>query len=337
MPSLHEVRDLSVAILRNAPTAIPFIVGPPGAGKSDITHEVAEALDIPPERVLVVHINNHDVVDLTGVPSVDNRQTVFNPTEMFYQFKHGTGPGLIVIEEIAQASPHHQTWFAGFGLERKTPTFELDPQVRIMCTGNRQQDRSGSKPLLRQLANRLYEFEVEPSSDDWCSYAIDRGDIDAHAIAFIRMRPELLNNFDPAKSANPTSRSWTQLFTEVPTDLPLHLYQHAATSKVGEAGLEWVSARDLMSKMPSRDYVRMQPDTADVPTDPAVLYALSTALSMTVRVDALDRDLIYISRIPKEFQVLYINEVLRLHPEAQETSAFITWAVKNQDILLGGN
>jgi len=337
MPSINQTIAICTAILAKSPRAVPFLKGKPGMGKSDACLQIGDRLGIPKDRQLVVHVNNHDVVDFTGVPSVVNGQTVFNPTEMFYRFRKGTGAGLIVLEELPQSSTHHQTWAAGFTLERSTPTFELDPEVRIIVTGNRAEDKAGAKALLTHLSNRLYEFEMETSLDDWCEWAMGN-DVDHLGIAFLRLRPQLLNDFDPNRSVNPTQRAWTQLFKEVPNDLPTDLYLYAAQGKVGEgAAAEWVAARDLMTKMPSVDVIRMHPDNTEVPQEPAVKYAVATALSMTTTPDAFERDMQYVSRMPKEFQMVYVTDALRLHPTLIQTKQFIDWSIKNKDIFMGGN
>jgi hypothetical protein len=337
MPSINQVIEVCTSILAKSPRAVPFLKGKPGMGKSDACLQIGDALGIPKSRQLVVHVNNHDVVDFTGVPSVVDGQTRFNPTEMFYQFRKGTGKGLIVLEELPQSSTHHQTWAAGFMLERKTPTFELDDEVRIIVTGNRAEDKAGAKALLTHLSNRMYEFELETSLDDWCEWAIDN-DVDAMGIAFLRLRPQLLNDFDPNRAVNPTQRSWTQLFKEVPTELPTNLYMYAAEGKVGEgAAAEWVAARDLMQKMPSVDVIRMHPSNTEVPEEPAVKYAVATALSMTTTDESFDRDMVYVDRLPKEFQMVYVTDAIRLHPALIQTKTFIDWSLKNKDIFMGGN
>jgi hypothetical protein len=162
--------------------------------------------------------------------------------------------------------------------------------------------------------------------------------VDHMGIAFLRLRPQLLNDFDANRSVNPTQRSWTQLFKEVPQDMPTDLYMYAAQGKVGEgAAAEWVAARDLMNKMPSVDVIRLHPDKTEVPNEPAVQYAVATALSMTTQPDAFNRDMTYVSRMPKEFQMVYVTDALRLHPALQQTKDFIDWAIKNKDIFMGGN
>ena len=157
-------------------------------------------------------------------------------------------------------------------------------------------------------------------------------------IAFLRLRPELLNDFDPSRRSNPTQRSWTKLFKSVPDDLPTDLYLYACEGKVGEgAAAEWVAARDMMHKMPSIDAIRLKPDTMEVPEEPAVRFAVATALSMSTQADAFTRDMKYISRMPKEFQMVYVTDALRLHTDLAQTQDFIDWAIKNKDIFMGGN
>ena len=337
MPSINEVVSVATQILRKSPTAVPFFKGKPGMGKSDACVQIGHNLDIPEDRILIVHVNNHDVVDFTGVPSVTDGQTRFNPTEMFYKFREGTGAGLIVLEELPQSSTHHQTWAAGFLLERTTPSFKLDKDVRFLVTGNRVEDRAGAKQLLTHLSNRMYEFEMETSLDDWCEWAMENG-VDSRGIAFLRLRPQLLNDFDANRSVNPTQRAWTQLFLEVPQDLPTNHYMMACTAKVGEgAAAEWCAARDLMDKMPSIDSIRLAPDKVEIPTEPAVMFAVATALSMSTSEDAFERDMKYIGRMNKEIQMVYVTDALRLHPKLQQTKPFIDWAIANKDIFMGGN
>lgn len=337
MASINECKTAVSAMFRQSPKVVPMLHGAPGMGKSDACIQIADDLSIPHDRVLVVHINNHDVVDFTGVPSVSDGMTVFNPTKMFYDYRHGTGAGLIVLEELAQSSQQLQTWAAGFVLERETPMFRLDDEVRIIATGNRAEDRAGAKPLLGHLNDRMYHFDVETSLDDWCEWAMENG-VDAMGIAFLRLRPNLLNDYDPNRRSNPTQRSWTKLFTEVPNDLPTNMYLTAAEGKVGEgAAAEWVAARDMMNKMPSIDSIRLHPADAEVPTEPAVKYAVSTALSMTATPDSFSRDMTYMGKLPKEFQMVYVTDALRLSPELQQTQDFIQWAIKNKDIFMGGD
>ena len=334
MPSINQSKKIVASQWGKHPEVVPMFWGKPGMGKSHAALQLSEELGIPKDRTLVVHINNHDVVDFTGVPSVVDGQTIFNPTDMFYKFREGTGAGLIVLEELAQSSHHHQQWAGGFTEERATATFKLDPEVRIIASGNRAEDRAGAKPLLSHLNDRLWHLDIETSLDDWCEWAMDNG-VPAIGVAFLRLRPDLLNDFDPSRRSNPTQRSWTKLLTQLPDDLPRDLYLMAAEGKVGEgAAAEWVAARDMMHKMPSVDAIRLKPEAMEIPDEPSVKYAVATSMSMSTTPDLFSRDMKYISRMPKEFQMVYVTDALRLHVDLSQTKDFIDWAIKNKDIFI---
>ena len=334
MGSINQIIDTSVQMYKKSPKVVVDIVGKPGEGKSDACVQIGQKLGFADERILVVHINNHDVVDFTGVPSVtDDGMTIFNPSKMFFDFREGTGGGLIVLEELHQSSSHHQTWAAGFMLERETPCFKLDKDVCIIATGNRAEDRAGAKPLLGHLNDRMYHFDVDTSLDDWCEWALAH-DVNPLGIAFLRLRPNLLNDYDPNRRSNPTQRSWTKLFTEIPIDMPSDLYLMACEGKVGEgAAAEWVAAKDMMAKMPNVDVIRMHPETTETPKEPAVRYAVATSLSVTSTVDSFESDMKYVTRLPKEFAVVYLTDALKLNPTIQTTKAFTDYAVKNADLF----
>ena len=337
MPSINQLIDIISACQAHHPSYTAMINGRPGEGKSDACFQIGERQGIPRDRIKRVPLMNFDVVDLTGVPSVNDGFTIFNPTKIFYDFREGTGPGLIILEELAQSTAHHQMWAGNFVLDRETPTFKLDPEVRILATGNRVQDKAGVKPLLGQLNNRLKHYDIDTSLDDFCAWAMENR-VDPLLIAFLRLRPALLNDYDPNRRSNPTQRSWTELSIQTPSNLPKDMYLTACESAVGEgAAAEWVAARDMMHKMPSIDAIRLKPDVTEVPTEPAVRFAVATAMSMSATADSFPRDMTYVGRMPSEFQMVYVTDALRLNPDLHRTQDFVDWSIKNKDIFLGGN
>jgi Cdc6-like AAA superfamily ATPase len=66
MPSINQTIEICTSILRQSPKAVPFLRGAPGMGKSDASLQIGDQLDVPRERQLVVHVNNHDVVDFNA-------------------------------------------------------------------------------------------------------------------------------------------------------------------------------------------------------------------------------------------------------------------------------
>ena len=103
---------------------------------------------------------------------------------------------------------------------------------------------------------------------------------------------------------------------------------------VGEgAAAEFVGYLRIYRKLPNPDVVLMTPTTSDVPTDPAVCYAMSGALANRATASNVDRYVTYLERMPPEFSVLSMSTAVRRDPSLANTKAFINWTVKHTNVL----
>ncbi len=338
MASFSQLKTAITQTLRNNPSAVFHIESTPGMGKSSMCHEIARDLGIPPERVYIFLASIHDPVDITGVPKVNpDNQTEWCPPAQLARFAEGTGPGMIIVDDLAQGQTSMVNACASMILDRRVESLKFDPSVVFISTGNRAKDKAGSKTLPTHYSNRVCTVGMDYSIDDHSAKLLEMG-VDPHAVAFARLRPSIINDFDPNRGINPTPRSWTKLWTEVPFHMDTSLYLTLAEGYVGEGpAAEWVSAKDLMAKMPSVDYILMQPAQAEVPPEPAVKYAVTTSLSIRTTEDNFDRAMVYMDRMPREFMMLYIADVVRMRPKVTSTKAFIDFAVRNKDIFLNSN
>lgn len=333
---------MCASVLGQSARPVFYLQGEPGMGKSHICHTIGEKLGYEPHRIDSLNLTHHDVVDCTGVPEImplasdpEVRTTQFAPMDKLMQFRKGTGPGLLIIEELAQSSQLHQTWTAGLVWDRKTSVMELDPEVRIIITGNRAEDRAGAKPLLTHLANRLYCINVAADLEAWSEWAIAAG-VHVYGVSFLRLRPTLLNAFDPDQQSNPTQRAWTELFMDIPFDLPRGQYLAAAAGKVGQAAAEeWVSARDLMETMPDPRAVRADPLGHPLPTEPSIEYALVSALATTTDEDMIAKDFAFVQRMGREYHMLYMTDAVSKNTALENTMTFGKFAADNMDVFLG--
>ena len=99
------------------------------------------------------------------------------------------------------------------------------------------------------------------------------------------------------------------------------------TGDVGEgAAAEFCAFLKIYRKLPSPDAILLNPAKVDVPTDPATLYALCGALAHRTAQDNFGRVMSYVTRMPAEFVVLFINDATRRKPELTATKEFIKWA-----------
>ena len=116
----------------------------------------------------------------------------------------------------------------------------------------------------------------------------------------------------------------------VPADAEYECFKGA----VGEgASAEFVGFLKIHRKLPNPDSILMNPTGANVPDDPATLYALCGTLAHKATLANFDRVITYVARMPKEFSVLCISYATRKNDELASSGAFTKWAVDNQDVL----
>ena len=82
------------------------------------------------------------------------------------------------------------------------------------------------------------------------------------------------------------------------------------------------------------DEVLASPGTAKVPTDPAELYAVSSAIARVADRKTFPNVLKYAQRLPKEFEIVTAVDAVKRDPGLAKTSAFGKWAVSNQDVVI---
>jgi hypothetical protein len=174
---------------------------------------------------------------------------------------------------------------------------------------------------------------LETHLDDWTSWAIENS-VKPEVISFVRFRPALLHDFDPQRDQNATPRSWVEGVSDVLGTVPHEAEYECFKGAVGEgAAAEFVGYVKIYRKLPNPDNLLMHPTTAEVPKDPATLYALSGALAERASDSNFERLCTYAERMGGDFSVLTVSYATRKKPELAQTQAFTKWAVAHQDVL----
>lgn len=332
-----EVKSAVLSVLSRTPTQAVCISGPPGVAKSAAALDAVCTLypDLPDDRILISHLPLADSVDFRGVPvpSAERDFTKWLPAEDIYRFRNGTGPGAIIYDDRGQASVQVKNVVARLLLDRAMDSVKLDPAVIQISTTNRVEDKAGTGRDPSQLSNREACFEMDAHLDDWCTWAVVNG-IDPMLIAFLRLRPDQLHDFDPNRPRNPTPRTWEMVSRSCDPSLERSMFLSTVTAFVGQgAAIEYVGFRDLAAKMPSIDVIMMNPDKAEVPSEPGVLYAVVTALAMRATKDNFDRIMRYLDRLPVEFSTVGVKDAILKEPGVKGSKAFVDWAIKHKNVF----
>lgn len=311
-----------------------FLWGPPGIGKSDIVRDVAAAMKI---ELRDVRLSMMDPVDLRGFPTVSGTGKAKAMAWVPPNFLPTKGAGILFLDELNNAPQAVQAAAYQLILDRRLGDYELPPGWAVIGAGNRAGDRAVVHTMSTALRNRFVHIDVEVDVDEWYFWAIKNGISDVTR-GFIKFRPNLLHNFDPASNerAFPTPRSWAFLddivvANSLSADTELELIK----GTVGEgAAIEYLSYVRTARALPSVEQILADPADAPLPESPAAQYALCTMLDKKTTPANIDKMLVYTGRLPRDFQVLFMRSAISINRALAETKAGVAWLLKNQDVLL---
>jgi MoxR-like ATPase len=307
-----------------------FLWGAPGVGKSQVVAQVAEELG---RELIDIRAVLLDPVDLRGLPSVNDDGIAhwcppsFLPTQ---------GEGVLFLDELNAAPPLVQAACYQLVLDRKVGEYTLPDGWTVVAAGNRETDRAVTHRMPSALANRFVHLDFSVDVETWLEWAEQR-ELAEEVRAFIRFRPNLLHDFDPKKSekAFPSPRSWefaARIIAACPEpDVELSLLK----GTVGPgAAIEFAGFSKLFRQLPDPEVIINDPESAEIPEEPATLYALCEALAKKAGDNTADSIIAYASRLPSEFGVLLVRDSVKTHRGVVESPAFSRWATANSDVLL---
>ena len=330
MSNFTTIKSAITSEWPNNSAFVPMLLGEPGSAKTALLTEVAAELGLdtsPTSRnFLMFRASLRDPVDLLGVPSVDASNTRWNPPEELYRFSAeviGDEPGMIVLDELPDATTMMQNALCGLVYDRHIGDLVLGPNVMVGITGNRPKDKSGAGRVITKLANRVSVFSMEVDNKAWEAWALTHG-IRPEIVGFLRFRPELLSKFDPEQMSCPTCRTWDFVSRLDASDPESAAYFAKVAGYVGEAAAaEYIGFVKNMTSWPTFESITNTPDTADLPDDPAIRYGLVTALPQKASDANLKNIIRYVFRMEPDFRMLFFLTLKTVQPELIKHQAII--------------
>lgn len=317
--------------------------GPPGVGKSQMVAQVAAKYGVP---VIDIRLSQMEPTDLRGIPFRTGSTVDWAIPAMLPDAERHGPEGILFLDEITSAAPTVSAAAYQLILDRRLGEYRVPEGWAIFAAGNRQGDRGVTYSMPAPLANRFAHFEVETHLDDWVAWAYAHG-VDERIIAFLRFRPELLFDFDPAHNpvAFPSPRSWE--------------FAHRALQKFGDqdalllgalqacvgpaAGVELKAFLDNLDKLPDIDAI-LEGKEAPVPEATDLQYAVASALvARAIRAQGsadetriLGHILDYAGRFPqREMGVMLVSDMHRAIGEKLfALPQFAKWARHVADVMI---
>lgn len=308
-----------------------FVWGAPGVGKSEVVAQVAEDSKL---ELRDVRLSLLDPTDLKGFPVPDLTKKLMRwlPAD----FLPTKGSGLLFLDEMNQAPQAVQGAAYQLILNRKIGDYTLPPGWSVLAAGNRTSDRSIAHAMPAALANRFVHLDFDVDVSEWNVWAMNN-EIHTDLRAFIKFRPNLLHSFDSVVNprAFPSPRSWSFVNDIYKSELSQDEEFELIKGTVGEgASAEFSGFVRLIKDLPSVDQILIDPDKTPMPsTQPASMYALATALDSKATTSNLDRIMRYVTRMPVEFQVVFVRSAISRDSALTGTKVFMDWVIKNEAVF----
>jgi len=317
--------------------------GPPGVGKSQMIAQVAARHRAP---VIDVRLSQMEPSDLRGIPfRVGDLVEWAIPALLPAVARHGAR-GVLFLDEITSAAPTVSAAAYQLILDRRLGEYRVPDGWAIFAAGNRQGDRGVTYSMPAPLANRFSHFAVDVHLDDWVAWAYANA-IDERVIAFLRFRPELLFDFDPAHNpvAFPSPRSWEFAHRALKKfgDRPALLLAALQACVGPAAGIEVKAFIDNLDNLPDIDAI-VRGEPVPVPREIDLQYAVAAALvSRAIRAkgdgqpaEVYGRILDFAGRFPsREMGVMLVSDMHRAVGQGLfDVPQFAVWAKSIADVML---
>ena len=311
-----------------------FIHGSPGIGKSYIVADVAKKNDL---ELVDVRLSQMDPVDLRGVPTIKEDQTVWMPPVFFPKDKESEG--ILFLDELNSAPPSVQAAIYQLILDRKMGEYELPKGWRIICAGNRVSDRGVVFRLPTPLANRMVHLHVQARFDDFKLFAI-KHQLHAFVIGFLSFRPDLLSSEpvieDDANPAFATPRSYYMLSNILKIEKDISKIAPIINGTIGySAGIEFTSYVKVYEELPDIAAI-YEGHYPQIKNEPALLYALVSALVEYYNGSEQHKEHLFAfsQTLPTEFGVMLVKDVVVKDESLATYSAFDAWLEKYGEYII---
>lgn len=332
--------DFAVEMIRSRSPLL--VTGAPGLGKSDI---IAEAARLAEAEMIISHPAVADPTDAKGLPWVakDGMSATFLPFGELSRATRATKSTVWFLDDLGQAPAAVQASFMQLLLARRVNEHHLPDCVTFIAATNRRTDRAGVSGILEPVKSRFVSIvNLEANEEDWVKWAMGHG-ITEHVIAFIRFRKDLLSKFEASADLtnSPVPRTWAHASKILGMNLSPVVQSAALAGAIGEgACVEFLSFLKLYQELPNIELILKDPKKTEIPTNPAILYAVVTALGMKCDDKNFSNISVYAERLMKkdkgEFAALLLKDCMVKCEAVADTKAFEGLATTGLGSLIAG-
>jgi hypothetical protein len=336
---------------------VPMMHGSPAIGKSSIVHKIAEQFNL---KMIDLRLSQCDPTDLLGFPSIANNKASYVPMDTFPvagdplpvkvkgvskgdSLPDGTvakedvkesfyGGWLLFLDELPLAPPAVQAAAYKLILDRMVGAHPLHKKVAIVGAGNLESDNAMVQPMSTALQSRMVHLSLRMDQKEWLDWAMEAG-IDYRITSYIAFRPEVLYSFKPEHSdhtyASPRTWEFADRVLKVDGNVRDLTVRALLSGCISEGiAAEFISYSEIESSLPKMVDIIADPEHTKVPEDPSVLYLMSGAIGSKTTKDNLEHVAKYVMRMPAEFQVVSLREIIRRNVSLMGHPSIQKWVAK---------
>lgn len=235
---------------------------------------------------------------------------------------------LLFLDEMNSAPLAVQSAAYKLVLDRMVGQHNLHPNVAIVAAGNKEDDGAITNTISTALQSRMAWLELVVDTEEWLDWAYGRS-IHHRITDFVKFKPSALYTFSPdhTDKTYASPRTWefaTRLMEYEGEDdfLPLM----AGTLSEGVAR-EFVVFCRIYDSLPKLVDIEASPETVNVPDEPSILFALTGSIANSVKPESFNTIVKYIQRMPEEFQVITMREIVQRNKAMLSHEGMRKWMV----------
>lgn len=323
-----------MSVLRTGRDAgIPVMIeGSPGIGKTAIVGAFAKSIGA---EFMVLYPPALDPTDLGGLPvPVGGTRVKRLIDDRLLALCDATKPTVLLLDEFGQAPHAVQAACAPLLLARELNGRPLSPHVYVCAATNRRTDRAGAHSILSHLVSRVLTVQLNAHIDGWSAWAVEAR-VASALVAFLRLRPTLLHQFDPATAdggsmnAYPCPRTWERVSGVLANRPAADVLAVLVAGLVGEG-----AATECLAYLRTASTVDLQafldePKRTKVPKSLEERYALAVGLAYHTNAETADTILTVAERlleIVPELAALLTRDAFRVFPQLGSHPAWLARA-----------
>jgi len=288
-------KELAKLIASLPPEVTILLIGPPGIGKSSLARVVSE-LDAKRANcepfAKVCDLACYLPEDLLGVPfkeymkinGAEQSVTKHAAPSWISELSIKDRVGMLVLDDLPAAAKSVQVAAFRITEERAAGDKKFSDNVRIICTGNRREDKSGASTLPAALRNRMVILQIDPDLEEWAEWYAGMG-YPGEIVSFLHFRPAHLSKLPKEADDNgafATPRSWEKLAKCLDGAKANDMVYDVAKGLVGEGvAVEFSAFIRTVDDLPNPKDVLRDPEGVmpKPPTEPDQLIAIVSSIA----------------------------------------------------------